>query len=59
MIMRSEGDDPRTFYESRPESVEVLPVMTARETVPIVSGDLHIVHLGAGARHRWSRVTKR
>jgi hypothetical protein len=40
------GDDPRKWYEARPELAEELAVASAIRICALVGGNLHIVHVG-------------
>lgn len=58
-VARQKGNNPREYYESRPEIVETLAVSSALELAESVGGDLHIVHLATGEaaallRGRWA-----
>jgi allantoinase len=43
---RTLGDDPRKWYEARPELAEELAVASAIRICALVGGNLHIVHVG-------------
>ena len=48
-VFMSEGDSPLHYYQSRPETTEVLAVLTAVELAEETGADLHIVHVGTAA----------
>ncbi len=46
---KQEGNLPRHYYKSRPETAEILAVLNAGELAAETGGDLHIVHIGTAA----------
>ncbi len=44
-VAMAEGDRPRHYYRSRPETAEVLAVLAATELARETGADLHIVHV--------------
>ena len=45
-VAMAEGDGPRDYYRSRPETAEVLAALAALELARETGADLHIVHVG-------------
>jgi allantoinase len=48
-VAQQEGSEPRHYYDSRPETAEVLAVLAAVELARETGADLHIVHVGTAA----------
>ena len=44
---KHQGNNPRQWYDSRPELAEILAVESAMRIVEEADGDLHIVHIGS------------
>jgi allantoinase len=49
VVAQQEGNLPRHYYDSRPETAEVLAVLAAAELARETGADLHIVHIGTSA----------
>jgi allantoinase len=48
-VAEGRGSEPRHYYESRPETAEMLAVLAAVELARETGADLHIVHVGTAA----------